>query len=82
MSRFYVKPSSIKGGTIRIDGQEAHHIIDVMRLKKGDRIVTFDGKGTEYEGIIKESKKASSSFVVQRLNNSGSGNKRKSISFL
>lgn len=52
MSRFYVTPSSIKGNSIYISGSEAHHILDVMRLKRGDRIVTFDSKGKEYEGVI------------------------------
>jgi 16S rRNA (uracil1498-N3)-methyltransferase len=58
VSRFYVKPTSIRGNTIHVSGDEAHHAIDVMRLKKGDHIVTFDGEGKEYEGTITNVTKA------------------------
>jgi len=54
MSRFYIKPENVKGTTIYIGGEEAHHILEVMRLKEGDRIVTFDGIGKEYEGVIRD----------------------------
>jgi 16S rRNA (uracil1498-N3)-methyltransferase len=52
VSRFYVPKSCIKGNTIAVDGEEAHHIIDVMRLKPSDEIVAFDGSGKEYAGRI------------------------------
>lgn len=52
MSRFYVPKSSINGKTIVVDGEEAHHIIDVMRLKPSDAITAFDGTGKEYAGLI------------------------------
>jgi len=58
MSRFYVKPSDIKNNNIHISGEEAHHVLDVMRLKKGDSIAAFDGEGKEFEGVIKEVKKS------------------------
>lgn len=52
MSRFYVPTGSVSGGVITILGEEAHHIIDVMRLKVSDEIVAFDGTGKEYVGVI------------------------------
>jgi 16S rRNA (uracil1498-N3)-methyltransferase len=54
MSRFYVKPEYVKGGRIIVPRGEAHHVIDVMRLGKGDAIVAFDGTGREYSGIIED----------------------------
>lgn len=54
MSRFYVTKESVKGNIISISGREAHHILDVMRLKVPDKVVTFDGTGKEYIGFIKE----------------------------
>lgn len=53
MSRFYVPKESIKGNQVLIIGKEAHHILDVMRLKVSDNIVVFDGTGNEYVGIVK-----------------------------
>jgi 16S rRNA (uracil1498-N3)-methyltransferase len=52
MSRFYVEPSSVKENKIYIGKQESHHIVDVMKLRKGDSVIVFDGTGKEYEGNI------------------------------
>jgi 16S rRNA (uracil1498-N3)-methyltransferase len=62
VSRFYVPKESVKGKAIIITGEEAHHIIDVMRLKPSDAIVAFDGTGKEYAGLI--SSIANKSVVV------------------
>ena len=59
MSRFFVPRESIKGNAILISGPEAHHMLDVMRLKKGEEVTAFDGEGKEYEGVIKEIKEKS-----------------------
>lgn len=54
MSRFYVPKECISGNKISIEGREAHHILDVMRLKVSDEVIVFDGTGKEYVGIVKE----------------------------
>ena len=50
--RFYVENPHWMGDEIEISGTEARHIQRVLRLKKGDEIVLFDGKGMEYWGAI------------------------------
>lgn len=52
MSRFFIPKECIKGNIALVVGQEAHHILDVMRLKRGDKIITFDGTGKLYQGRI------------------------------
>ncbi len=42
------------GNKIIISGREAHHILDVMRLKVSDNVITFDGTGKEYAGVIRD----------------------------
>jgi 16S rRNA (uracil1498-N3)-methyltransferase len=59
MSRFYVSPEKVHGNKIAISGPEAHHILDVMRLKVADKVTVFDGTGREYVGFIKEAKSKS-----------------------
>jgi len=55
MSRFYITPDSIiDKNTILVSDKEFHHIKDVMRLKEGDSVVTFDGQGKEFKGTIEE----------------------------
>ena len=44
----------MKENSIIISGREAHHILDVMRLEISDSVVTFDGTGKEYVGLIKD----------------------------
>jgi 16S rRNA (uracil1498-N3)-methyltransferase len=52
MSRFFVPKEFVKADSIYITGLEAHHILDVMRLKVSDEVVVFDGTGKEYTGIV------------------------------
>lgn len=54
MSRFFIPPESVDGNKIIISGREAHHILDVMRLKVSDSVTTFDGTGKEYAGVIRD----------------------------
>lgn len=56
MSRFFAPKENIKDNLIHIDGREARHIQNVMRLKESDKVVVFDGTGAEYTGFIKEVK--------------------------
>lgn len=52
MHRFFVKRDNIIGEQIFIDKEEAHHIEKVLRLKKGDKIILFDGSGVEYHAVL------------------------------
>lgn len=56
MSRFFAPKENVKGDQIYIDGQDARHIVNVMRLSPNDKVVVFDGTGKEYVGFIKEIK--------------------------
>jgi len=56
MSRFFASKENVKGDLIYIDGREARHILNVMRLKENDKVIVFDGTGKEYTGFIKQVK--------------------------
>jgi len=64
LSRFFVPKEAVRGNSITITGNEARHILDVMRLKKHDKIVAFDGSGREYVGFIKEIKRGALSVEI------------------
>ncbi len=49
--RFY-SPRPITGDKIVLDGQEAHHLLHVMRAKVGTRVTLFDGSGAEFAAEI------------------------------
>lgn len=65
MSKFFIPPESITKDTAVITGQEAHHIIQVMRLKTGECISAFDGSGTSYQGRIKEITRRSVTITIE-----------------
>src|SRR5438270_13934480 len=48
MQRFFVPPDTLGGATVHIEGEIAHQIIRVLRMKHGDEIVLLDGLGSEY----------------------------------
>jgi 16S rRNA (uracil1498-N3)-methyltransferase len=52
MRRFFIEPTQINNPVVSIEGSEAKHIKNVLRLKPGDMIRLFDGSGIEYEAVI------------------------------
>ena len=48
MRRFFIDKKCIIGNNVIIEGKEARHIKDVIRLKIGDRFLGFDGFGKNY----------------------------------
>jgi 16S rRNA (uracil1498-N3)-methyltransferase len=47
MHRFYVSPENWDPRALILRGNEAHHARDVLRMKRGDRVVVFNGRGRE-----------------------------------
>jgi 16S rRNA (uracil1498-N3)-methyltransferase len=52
MRYFFIEPSKISGSTSIITGSDARHIKTVLRLKPGDKIGLYDGRGVEYRAEI------------------------------
>jgi len=50
--RFFVRNENIKSKTAVLSREESNHLKNVLRLKKGDSIVLFNGTGEEFEGRI------------------------------
>lgn len=47
-----VRVPELQEGTVCLLGAEAHHLVRVLRMQEGDRIVGFDGSGHEAEGQV------------------------------
>ena len=54
MRRFKIDARAISQNSAVIKGPDANHIVNVLRLKAGGRVVLFDGAGWEYEAVIAE----------------------------
>ncbi len=52
MYRFFIKQPKLAGQKSVITGSDAKHIKNVLRLKPGDKIELFDGKGFVYKAEI------------------------------
>ncbi len=51
MRRFFVE--SLVGETVELSADEAHHAIDVLRLKDGAEVNLFDGAGGSADGTLR-----------------------------
>jgi len=55
MHRFFVEADNLAGQHVLFDEKEVRHMQKVLRLKPGDRVIGFDGKGHEFEiTLVKE----------------------------
>jgi len=55
----------VSGPSLSVAGPEADHALRVLRLRVGDDVVLFDGRGREVEGRIREA--SSHSFEVETV---------------
>ncbi len=54
LPRFYISPENWTADAPVLTGTEAHHARDVLRLRAGDQVVLFDGRGHELTTEISE----------------------------
>jgi 16S rRNA (uracil1498-N3)-methyltransferase len=52
MHRFYISPEDWNPGALVLAGAEAHHARDVLRIKVGEKLVIFNGRGREITAEI------------------------------
>src|SRR5277367_6440813 len=48
MHRFYLPPERCAGNELRLEGREAHHALQVLRVKRGEMVTVLDGAGHEF----------------------------------
>ena len=52
MHRFYISPEDWNPGALELAGAEAHHARDVLRMRAGEKLVIFNGRGREITAEI------------------------------
>ena len=58
MHRFYLPPEQTGSDTIRLEGREAHHAVDVLRLRRGDTAEILNGSGEIFTFEVVEADKS------------------------
>lgn len=48
MHRFFTAPENVRGDRLVIDGDEAKHMKNALRMQPGDVFIAFDGTGADY----------------------------------
>jgi 16S rRNA (uracil1498-N3)-methyltransferase len=48
LHRLYVKSPLRAGAEVELDGEQAHYLINVLRLKQGDKLLLFNGNDGEW----------------------------------
>ncbi|MDO4410945.1 MAG: 16S rRNA (uracil(1498)-N(3))-methyltransferase [Akkermansia sp.] len=64
MARFYLPAKDWQSSVWELTGDEAHHAARVMRLKKGDKCVVFDGEGRAANAEVAESPHGNSVLLI------------------
>ncbi|MDX3910446.1 MAG: 16S rRNA (uracil(1498)-N(3))-methyltransferase [Sphingobium sp.] len=55
--RLFVETSLGQGATVALDGNPAHYLVSVMRVKVGDTVLLFDGKSGEWAAVARDVRK-------------------------
>jgi 16S rRNA (uracil1498-N3)-methyltransferase len=65
LCRFFAP--DLRPGTIRLPAAEAHHAVNVLRLKPGAAAELFDGRGRTAVGTIAQSRRGEAAVTVERV---------------
>lgn len=68
MHRIFVKHTNLFQSFVISDKKEIHHAFNVLRLKAGERVVLFDGKGNEISGKIDSIDKEGMKVIPVKVN--------------
>lgn len=52
MIRVPVDPTQIEGARARVSGADARHLLKVLRVKTGDRVIAYSGDGREWDATV------------------------------
>ncbi|MFA7372215.1 MAG: 16S rRNA (uracil(1498)-N(3))-methyltransferase [bacterium] len=67
MNRLCLPGATLGSGlSLHLAGEEAHYILRVLRLRKGDGIFIFDGAGNEYEAVLETAERGSAFLRLGR----------------
>jgi len=62
--RFHAPPTAFTQTTVTLTADEARHLRDVLRLKSGDEVYVFDGRGREFRCSVSNTKRDSAELQI------------------
>ncbi|MSU20834.1 MAG: 16S rRNA (uracil(1498)-N(3))-methyltransferase [Pedosphaera sp.] len=64
MHRFYLTPEETKESMLTLTEREAHHALNVLRIREGERVVVLDGIGHEFLCEVRQANRQGVSLKV------------------
>lgn len=65
-TRLYLTDALKQGGIVDLRDQQAHYLLQVLRMKEGDTVALFNGRDGEFLARISQAQKKSASLSVER----------------
>ncbi|HEX7653441.1 MAG TPA: RsmE family RNA methyltransferase [Verrucomicrobiae bacterium] len=65
MHRFFLPPEQCRGTTLRLTDREAHHALQVLRIRRGETVTVLDGAGGEYVCAVQDATKRELTLTIQ-----------------
>ena len=66
LPRFFVRTELSQGQTLNLPKDVSHHLLNVLRLKPGDEVIIYNGKGGEFHAELLTAAKKSTSVSLVR----------------
>ena len=63
--RFHAPPTAFTQTTVTLTSDEARHLRDVLRLKAGDEVYVFDGRGREFRCSVSNVKRDAAELRIE-----------------
>ena len=61
---FYAPPENIEDGVVNLSRDEAHHAVNVLRLREADLVIIVNGLGTAYRGAVSKISRRNKTVTV------------------
>ena len=68
MHRFYLPPEQGNDLSLRLEAREAHHGLQVLRLRPSEKVVVLDGAGHEYLCEVGQAERRTIHLTVRHKN--------------
>ncbi len=70
MPKFFFDPGTVRDGIVTLDGENARHLIKVLRIKEGDGLILCDGDAFDYDATVKSvSKDCLEAYLIKKYEN-------------
>ena len=63
-ARFYAPDAHSPGDVVSLPDEEAEHLTRVLRLKRGDPLVVFNGRGLAFDATVESSRKSGAEVLI------------------